>query len=110
MRTMKVLVLVISVVFSGAAFAAGAPTQLLIAAGNNQSVPAGAAVPGPVCAQVLDAANFPVPGVMVTWGTVTGGGSITGATQMTDATGVATLGSWTLGPAPGPNSITATSG
>src|SRR5258708_6438135 len=95
---------------SSAAWAAGTPTQLLIAAGNNQSVPGGAAVPGPVCAQVLDAGNNPVPGVTVTWGSITGGGSLTGATQLTDATGVATLGSWTLGPTPGPNSITATSG
>ncbi len=48
-------------------------------------------------------------GVLVTWGSITGGGSITGATQTTDKTGIATLGSWTLGPTAGPNTITATS-
>jgi hypothetical protein len=90
--------------------AAGAPTQLLIAAGNNQSAAAGSAVAGPVCAQVLDSGNNPVSGVTVTWGSVTGGGNITGATQLTNSSGIATLGSWTLGPTPGANSITATSG
>jgi hypothetical protein len=37
-----------------------------------------------------------------------GGGSIGGASQTTDANGLATLGSWTLGPNPGVNSVEAT--
>jgi Leishmanolysin len=37
-----------------------------------------------------------------------GGGSITGATAVTNASGVATVGSWTLGPVAGPNTLTAT--
>src|SRR5437868_6592292 len=94
----ELLLLAAGALFANAVQAAGAPTQLLIAAGNNQAVPAGANVPGPICAQVLDAGNFPVSGVTVTWGSVTGGGSITGATQLTDSSGIATLGSWTLGP------------
>ncbi|HYF48678.1 MAG TPA: phosphoesterase [Planctomycetota bacterium] len=95
-------------VLSGATFA-GTPTQLLIAAGNNQSALVNNPVPGVVCAVVRDASNQPVSGITVTFGNVTGGGSITGATQITDSSGIVTLGSWTLGPTPGVNTIDATS-
>lgn len=86
-----------------------AATSLIIAAGNNQSAPAGTRVNGVVCVLARDAANKPVQGVTVTWGSITGGGSITGAVEVTDKTGIATLGSWTLGPAAGTNTLTATS-
>jgi hypothetical protein len=49
-----------------------------------------------------------VAGVQVVFNVTAGGGSITGATQVTDATGVATVGSWTLGPAVGVNELKAT--
>jgi len=39
---------------------------------------------------------------------VSGGGSVTGATAATNAAGVATVGSWTLGISPGVNSLSAT--
>jgi len=88
---------------------AGAPTQLLIAAGNFQSAPAGTAVSDVICAAVRDANNLPAAGVTVTWGDVTGGGSLSGEMQLTDASGIARLGSWTLGTSPGINTITASS-
>ena len=37
------------------------------------------------------------PGVSVTFAVATGGGSVTGGSATTDATGIATVGSWTLG-------------
>ena len=46
--------------------------------------------------KVTDAGGNPVSGVTVTFTTV-GGGSVTGATQTTNAQGVATVGSWTIG-------------
>jgi hypothetical protein len=51
----------------------------------------------------------PVPGVTVTFAVPAGNqGSITGAVQVTDASGAATLGGWTLGDGSLPNTVTAT--
>jgi YVTN family beta-propeller protein len=52
---------------------------------------------------VRDQFNNPVTGVSVTFGVTAGGGGITGATSTTDAQGVATVGSWTLGQVAGLN-------
>ena len=107
---MRVFVVLAGLILTGcAAAAAGTPTTVAIAAGNNQTATAGTAVSGVVCAVVTDAASNPVGGVAVTWTVASGGGTITGATQTTAGNGVATLGSWTLGPIPGPNSLTCTS-
>ncbi len=51
--------------------------------------------------------GLPNPGVTVTFVVATGGGSVVGATQVTDANGVARLGSWTLGPTAGSQSVNA---
>jgi hypothetical protein len=51
----------------------------------------------------------PVPGVIVTFAVPAGSqGSITGAVQITDASGAATVGGWTLGDGSLPNTVTAT--
>ena len=83
------------------AAAAGPATQIAIAAGNNQTAPSGTRVPGVVCVIATDANNAPVSGVSITWGAITGGGSLVGATENTDASGIATLGGWILGPTAG---------
>jgi hypothetical protein len=94
------------VVFSATAQAA---VTMTIAVGNNQTAFAGSRLPGIICTLVSDGNNKPVPGVSVTFGDITGGGSLTGTTVNTDVHGVATLGSWTLGSTPGVNTITASS-
>src|SRR5436309_15515810 len=48
----------------------------------------------------------PSSGITVTFAAGTGGGNVTGATQITDASGIATVGSWIL--AAGLNTLTAT--
>jgi hypothetical protein len=58
-------------------------------------------------AQVTDLNGHPVPGVQVVFSVTAGGGSITGAAQVTDASGIATVGSWTLGVAAGVNELQA---
>jgi adhesin/invasin len=88
---------------------AGPPSKIVVNAGNNQSVAAGAAVPVAPSVKVTDAGDNPISGVAVTFAVASGGGSITGANATTDASGIATLGSWTLGPNAGPNSLTVTS-
>src|SRR3989442_14103219 len=49
-------------------------------------------------------------GVAVTFAVAAGNGTITGGSQTTNASGVATVGSWTLSPTAGQNTLTATSG
>ena len=84
-----------SITFS--ASTTGVPTQVVVFAGNNQGAVQGTAVATPPSVRVTDANLQGVGGVTVTFAVTSGGGSVTGATQVTDATGVATVGSWTLG-------------
>ena len=86
---------------------AGAPAVLSMNAGDNQAAAPSAAVSVSPSVRVHDADVNPVPGVNVTFAVVTGGGSVTGATAATDASGVATVGAWTLGPSLGTNSLSA---
>jgi hypothetical protein len=58
---------------------------------------------------VTDARANPVSGVDVRFAVASGGGSVSGASATTDASGIATLGSWILGTAVGENTLTATS-
>jgi hypothetical protein len=83
------------------------PSSAAIFAGNNQTVPSGTAVPVNPAVIVRDAAGNPVAGVKVTFSIRSGvGSSITGGSAISNASGVATIGSWTLGV--GGNSLTAT--
>lgn len=92
------------IVFSATAVA-GAATQMQVNAGNNQTTQAGRIVPIPPSVLVRDALGNPVDGLTVTFSVASGGGSLVGARQVTDASGVAELGAWFLGAAPGPNSL-----
>jgi adhesin/invasin len=60
---------------------------------------AGTTVATPPTVVVRDFAGNPVAGVTVTFAVASGSGTITGATQVTNASGVATLGSLTYGAA-----------
>ncbi|MCK9410887.1 MAG: hypothetical protein M0Q53_01210 [Prolixibacteraceae bacterium] len=87
----------------------GAATQIAINSGNGQSATAGTAVAVPPSVIVKDFYNNPVSGVAVTFAVASGGGSGTGLSATTNASGIATVGSWTLGTLVGANSLTATS-
>ncbi len=84
-----------------------APASLAVSAGDGQTATAGSAVAVAPAVLVRDVSNNPVPGVSVTFAVATGGGSVTGATATTDASGIATVGSWTLGTTAGANTLTA---
>ncbi|HEX8271168.1 MAG TPA: Ig-like domain-containing protein, partial [Longimicrobiaceae bacterium] len=90
--------------------AAGAPASMAVNAGDAQTAVAGSAVATAPSVRVTDGSGNPVSGVSVTFAVATGGGSVTGATQTTDAAGIATVGSWTLGTTAGANTLTATAG
>ncbi len=87
----------------------GAASQLVIEAGDNQAAISGQSVSLPPSVRAADQFSNGVAGVNVTFAVTGGGGSITGANQVTNAGGVAQVGSWTLGPSAGPNSLSATS-
>jgi adhesin/invasin len=96
-----------SAVFSATSQATG-PGAVAITAGNDQSALVGTAVPTAPQVRVTDVQNNPVPGVEVVFAVTQGGGGIVGSPAATDANGLATLGSWTLGAAVGLNALTAT--
>ena len=74
----------------------GAPTQLSIISGNNQSAAASESLPLPVVVGVSDAWGNVVAGANVGFAVTSGGGSITPASVTSDANGRASA-SWTLG-------------
>jgi len=80
------------------------------AAGSGQTAHVGTAVAIlPRVRVQLDSSGvglIPLGGATVTFGIGSGGGSITGAVVRTDASGMATVGSWTLGPTAGVNTLT----
>jgi hypothetical protein len=89
---------------------AGAPAQIEAATAVSQVALAGAAVPVDPAVLVTDAFGNGIPGIVVTFSVTAGSGSITGTPVTTGSNGVATLGSWVLDAAPGPNTITAAVG
>ena len=86
---------------------AGTAGAVAIAAGDNQTAVQGATVATQPTIRVTDGAGNPVPGATVTFLVTGGGGSITGVNQVTDALGLASVGSWTLGTG-APNTLRAT--
>jgi hypothetical protein len=87
----------------------GTATQIAIDAGNGQSATVGTAVSTAPSVIVKDQYGNPVAGVSVTFAVGTGGGSLTAGSATTNASGIAAVGSWTLGTTAGSNTLTATS-
>jgi len=85
----------------------GPPAQLLAVAGLGQLATVATALLTRPAVLLKDAGGNPVAGASVTFSVSAGGGSLTGGTQLTNAAGVATVGSWTLGTIAGPNALTA---
>lgn len=84
----------------------GVATNVAINAGNGQMAAPNATTAIAPSVRVTDEGDLPVAGVNVTFATVTGFGSATGVSAVTNASGIATVGSWTL--AAGANVLSAT--
>jgi len=98
----------LSVTFHASGLTA-APAKLEKVAGDGQSAAAGTPVPTTPAVKVTDAGGNPVKDVLVNFAVTGGGGAVQPTTPVpTDATGVATVSSWTLGNDPGQNLLTAT--
>ncbi|MBI1967348.1 MAG: Ig-like domain-containing protein, partial [Gemmatimonadetes bacterium] len=90
---------------------AGAAQTIAINAGDGQSATVNTAVAIPPSVIVTDAFGNPVSGVSVTFAVASGGGTVDPTTAiLTNASGIAQVTSWTLGPTAGTNTLTATSG
>jgi len=87
--------------------AADSPATAMVWAGDRQVATMGRPVALPPAVRVVDRYSNPVPGAIVDFRVTGGGGTITGSRQITDSRGVAAVGSWTLGPTPGPNTLEA---
>lgn len=83
------------------------PANIQAFAGDAQSAVAGTPVSVPPAVRVTDDGGGPVVGVDVRFTVRSGGGAVEGADATTNADGVATAGSWTLGTTPGENVLTA---
>jgi hypothetical protein len=77
-------------------------------AGDGQTGSVSAVVDTLPAVAVHDAYGNLAEGVVVTFAVASGGGEVAGATPATDTTGMARVGAWALGPAPGPNTLMAT--
>jgi hypothetical protein len=86
---------------------AGVVGTLSINGGHNQAAMAGTAVPTAPSVVVRDGGGNPVAGLSVTFAVTGGGGTVGTTTVTTGASGVASAGSWVLGPSAGPNTLTA---
>jgi len=73
-------------------------------------IAAGKPVPVTKLPKVLlrNALGVPMSGVTVVFSVTQGGGSVTGGTQVTNGSGLATVGGWTTGTVAGVNALTAT--
>ena len=84
------------------------PAAMVAVAPLAQGGTAGAAVAAAPAVRVTDAEGRPVAGVEVTFTVTAGSGLMGSGSRTTDPGGIATAGSWTLGPRVGPNEVTAT--
>jgi Big-like domain-containing protein len=92
--------------FAATAVAVGSLPSVAVSAGDGQTGLAGFAVNQPPAVVVRDGNGTPVAGKAVSFVVAGGGGSVQGGSTVTDANGVATVGSWSL--TLGANSLTAT--
>ncbi|HVT39257.1 MAG TPA: hypothetical protein VHE78_09445 [Gemmatimonadaceae bacterium] len=85
----------------------GPATRIAKSAGDGQTVGVGTSVPLPPSAKVTDVYGNPIAGVVVTFTVVAGGGAVTGPSSTTNSSGIATVGTWTMGTAACDNSVAA---
>lgn len=93
-----------------AVFRRSTPTQITKAAGDEQVVPRGTAVPIAPTVLIRDASDRPVSGIQVTFATGPEGGQLTGqSTSLSGLDGLAAVsGQWRMGSSAGTYTLTAT--
>lgn len=86
------------------------PANIAANSSTTVTAPPGAQVTELPSVLVSDASGRPLAGAPVTFTITSGGGTETGGSATTDASGIATVGSWTLGSASGANTLSAVTG
>ncbi len=86
---------------------AAQPSSVAIQSGDGQTGLVGFGVNDTISVLVTDLVGSPFPGATVDFVVTSGGGSVVGGTAVSDGSGVATLGSWILGPSAGSNVLEA---
>jgi Tol biopolymer transport system component len=89
---------------------AGPVAQLTGTNGNHQHTWSGETLLHPLEVRATDEFGNPIEALPLTFGASDGAGTIAGAATVTDTSGVARSGRWTLGAATGPQHVTATAG
>jgi hypothetical protein len=84
------------------------PAGIEITAGDGQTAAPGAPVPIDPAVRVTNESGRPLGGIPVIFSVASGGGVVSGGQAVTGANGVATVGQWNLGTAPGFNTLDAT--
>ena len=88
----------------------GAGSQILKRGGDNQIGFRNTALTNPLTVKVVSAGGLGIPGQTVTFTVTSGGGSIAGSPAVTDASGFASSGAWTMGPTFGKFTVVAQTG
>jgi hypothetical protein len=82
--------------------------RITIYTGDGQAGPKGSALGDPLCTNVFDGQGNLMANVMVTYTVTTGGGQMQDPISVpTNSSGIATSGTWTLGPVAGIQTVTA---
>ena len=89
LRRLSVLALVPLLACNGGTEPPGPPTQVAKFSGDLQQGSFNTPLPLPYSVEVTDAKGRDVPGVLVTWSIVTGGGSLSANQDTTDQSGIA---------------------
>ena len=93
---------------AGSTTAPPVATRITIYTGDGQTGRKDSVLSEPLCTNVLDASGHRMIGVTVTYTVATGGGQLQApASVQTDGSGIAQSGLWTLGPAAGAQTVTA---
>ena len=92
--------------FTASAVLAGSSPSVTVNNGQGQHGLIGAPINFPPSVVVKDGAGTPIAGKQVNFAITGGGGALSGASAVTDANGIATVGSWTI--TAGANALTAT--
>jgi hypothetical protein len=85
------------------------PRELVVVQGNNQTARAGTLLGTAVVLRIIGGGNLPIPNQTVTFAVTAGGGSVAPQSAVTNAAGEVTV-RWTLGPALGNQTMSATVG
>ncbi len=107
-QTVQVAVAGIPSLFISTTAVVGPPAVFDVVEGGGQRALAGTSIANPIRLRVRDVALHPVANTTVTWEVIAGGGELASFSSTSNASGIATMPTWTLGKAGGVQTVRAT--